>query len=119
MRTFDSNEPPPQHREYEFPTTHWSAVLTAGNSAAPWATEALERFCRTYWAPLYGFIRRQGYSPDDALDLAQGFFARFLARKDVKVADPERGRLRSFLLASLKNFLANEWARGQAQKRGR
>ena len=86
-----------------FPTTHWSVVLTAADSAAPWASEALEQLCRAYWHPVYAFVRRQGYSPDDALDLTQGFFARFLERKQVKLADPDRGRLRSFLLISLKN----------------
>lgn len=101
-----------------FPTTHWSVVLAAADSAAPWAFEALEQLCRTYWRPVYAFVRRQGHRPEDALDLAQGFFARFLERKQVKLADPDRGRLRSFLLSSLKNFLANEYAHAQADKRG-
>lgn len=102
----------------EFPTTHWSAVLAAADSAAPGSHEALEELCRNYWRPVYAFVRRQGHSPDDALDLTQGFFLRFLERKQVKLADPDRGRLRSFLLISLKNFLANEWSRTQAEKRG-
>ena len=80
--------------------------------------EALEQLCRTYWHPVYSFVRRQGRGPDDALDLTQGFFARFLEKKHIKLADPDRGRLRSFLLASLKNFLLNEWANDQAKKRG-
>jgi len=80
--------------------------------------EALEELCGAYWPPVYAFVRRQGHSPDDALDLTQGFFARFLERKQVKLADPDRGRFRSFLLSSLKNFLANDWARAQAEKRG-
>src|SRR5437870_3983811 len=101
-----------------FPTTHWSVVLTAADSAAPWTSEALEQLCHTYWRPIYAFVRRQGQSQEDALDLTQGFFARFLERKQIKLADPDRGRLRSFLLASLKNFLANERSRGQAEKRG-
>jgi len=92
--------------------------LAAGDSAAPWAHEALEELCRTYWRPVYAFVRRQGHGPDDALDLTQGFFARFLERKQVKLANPDRGRLRSFLLISLKNFLVNEWSRAQAEKRG-
>ena len=81
-------------------------------------SEALEELCRTYWRPIYAFVRREGHGSEDAMDLTQGFFARFLERKQVKLADPDRGRLRSFLLASLKNFLANEWAHAQAQKRG-
>ena len=93
-------------------------MLTAADSAAPWASEALEQLCRAYWHPVYAFVRRQGYRPDDALDLTQGFFARFLEKKQVKLADPNRGRLRSFLLASLKNYLLNEWSRAQAEKRG-
>jgi len=114
----DPKEQSPQRFAGEFPTTHWSVVLAAADSAAPWALEALEELCRTYWGPVYAFVRRQGYSPDDALDLTQGFFARFLERKQVKLADRDRGRLRSFLLVSLKNFLANEWSHWQAEKRG-
>jgi RNA polymerase sigma-70 factor (ECF subfamily) len=93
-------------------------VLGAADSAAPGAPEALEELCHTYWRPVYAFVRRQGHSVDDALDLTQGFFARFLERKQVKLADPDRGRLRSFLLVSVKTFLANDWARAQAEKRG-
>ena len=114
----DPKEQAPQRLAGEFPTTHWSVVLAAADSAVPWAPEALEELCRTYWSPVYAFVRRQGYSPDDTLDLTQGFFARFLERKQVKLADRDRGRLRSFLLVSLKNFLANEWSHGQAKKRG-
>ena len=92
--------------------------MAAADSAAPWAFEAREQLCRTYWRPVYGFVRRQGHSPEDAQDLTQEFFARFLERKQVKLADPDRGRLRSFLLSSLKNFLANERAYARAEKRG-
>ena len=105
-------------RRAEFPTTHWSVVVAAADSVGPGALEALEELCRTYWRPVYSFIRRQGHGVDDALDLAQEFFARFLERKLVKRADPNRGRLRSFLLVSVKSFLANDWARAQAEKRG-
>jgi RNA polymerase sigma factor (sigma-70 family) len=107
-----------QGHRAEFPTTHWSVVATASDSAAPGAPEALEKLCRTYWHPVYFFVRRQGHGPEDALDLTQGFFARFLEKKQVKLADPDRGRLRSFLLISLKNFLVNEWSRAQTEKRG-
>lgn len=102
----------------DFPTTHWSVVATAADPAAPGADSALAELCRVYWHPVYSFVRRQGYGPDDALDLTQGFFARFLERQQVRRADPGRGRMRSFLLASLKHFLLNEWARSQAEKRG-
>src|SRR3989442_6010586 len=108
----------PQRHRAEFPATHWSVVLTAADSAAPGTREALEQLCRPYWLPVYGFFRRQGQSPDDALDLTQGFFAQFLERKQINLADRDRGRLRSFLLSSLKNFLVNQWARAQAEKRG-
>src|SRR5262245_39407495 len=90
-----------------FTTTHWSVVLDAANSAAPGAQEALEKLCRTYWYPLYAYVRRQGHSPEDAQDLTQAFFARFLEKRLVQSADPERGRFRSFLLTALKHFLVN------------
>jgi RNA polymerase sigma-70 factor (ECF subfamily) len=93
-------------------------VLAAADSVGSGAPEALEELCRTYWRPVYAFVRRQGHGVDDALDLTQGFFARFLENKQVKLADPNRGRLRSYLLVSVKNFLANDWARAQAEKRG-
>ncbi len=102
----------------QFRTTHWSVVLKAAQTKLPEADQALSILCQNYWYPLYAFIRRQGYSPHDAQDLAQGFFARFLEKKDFKVADRAKGRFRSFLLASLKHFLANEHDRAMAQKRG-
>ena len=101
-----------------FATTHWSVVLAAGDAAAPQAEAALAELCRTYWYPLYAFIRRKGHSPHDAQDLTQEFFARLLEKKYLQLADRERGRFRSFLVKSLKHFLVNEWVRGQAQKRG-
>ncbi len=101
-----------------FATTHWSVVLSAADTAAPEGQAALEELCRTYWYPLYAFVRRQGYSPEDAQDLTQEFFTRFLQRKYFQLADRERGRFRSFLLTSLKHFLVNEWERATAQKRG-
>lgn len=101
-----------------FATTHWSVVMTAGQEASPQAEAALETLCRTYWYPLYAFIRRQGHSPHDAQDLTQAFFARFLEKNFLGDVQRERGKFRSFLLASLKHFLANEWDRAQAQKRG-
>jgi len=102
----------------QMPTTQWNVVLTAAKSTAPFAAEALEQLCRTYWMPVYAFVRRQVYNPDDARDLTQEFFAHLLESKKLKFADPVRGRFRCFLLASLKNFLAGEWRRTQAKKRG-
>src|SRR5438270_9058099 len=100
-----------------FVTTHWSVVLTAqGHSAA--ADEALEKLCRTYWWPLYGFVRRNGYGAEDAQDLTQGFFAVLLERRDLDVVRREKGRLRSYLLVSLKNFLAKATRRELTMKRG-
>jgi len=100
-----------------FATTQWSVVLTAqGESAA--AEKALEKLCRIYWWPLYGYVRRQGYAPDEAQDLTQGFFALFLERRDFDEVRKEKGRLRSYLLGSLKNFLNNADRRAMAIKRG-
>lgn len=98
-----------------FQTTHWSVVLQAasGDSGA-----ALERLCRAYWFPLYSFVRRQGYDPHDSQDLTQGFFELFLAKHYLKDVDREKGQFRSFLLASLKHYLANEWKKAGRQKRG-
>src|SRR3979411_1721153 len=100
-----------------FATTHWSVVLTAQGSS-PGADEALEKLCRTYWRPLYAFVRRQGHGVDEAQDLTQGFFERILERRDLNVVRQEKGRLRSYLLVSLKHFLANERHRAVAVKRG-
>src|SRR6266576_3504489 len=100
-----------------FVTTHWSVVLTAqGHSAA--ADEALEKLCRTYWWPLYGFVRRNGCNPEEAQDLTQGFFAMLLERRDLDVVRREKGRLRSYLLVSLKNFLGKARRRELTMKRG-
>ncbi len=101
-----------------FATTHWSVVLQAGQTDSPDAPEALEALCRTYWYPLYVYVRRQGQSPHDAQDLTQEFFARLLEKKHLRLADPERGKFRAFLLKSLKHFLVNEWEKARAQKRG-
>jgi RNA polymerase sigma factor (sigma-70 family) len=101
-----------------FQTTHWSLVLMAANDPSPQSAEALEKLCGAYWYPLYAFVRRQGHSPEDASDLTQEFFTHLLESNALAHADREKGRFRSFLLASLKNLLANEWKRGQRQKRG-
>ena len=101
-----------------FATTHWSVVLTAQRSDSTRAQAALSVLCRTYWYPLYAYVRRQGQSPEDAQDLTQEFFARLLARNYLADVSRDKGRFRSFLLAALKHFLANEWDRARAAKRG-
>ena len=101
-----------------FATTHWSVVLAAKDKNSPACAQALETLCQTYWYPLYAFIRGSGYSPDDAQDLTQGFFAQLLAKDYLRVVEPERGRFRTFLKMALKRFLAHEWERGRAEKRG-
>ena len=100
-----------------FTTTHWSVVLQA-QGESPAAQEALEDLCRTYWRPIYGFVRREGARPEEAKDITQGFFALILERKDFSSVRQEKGRLRSFLLASLKHFMANERRDAAAIKRG-
>lgn len=101
-----------------FVTTHWTVVQTAGNRQSPEADVALESLCRTYWFPLYAYIRRRGYAKADAEDLAQAFFTCFLAKNYLNGLNAERGKFRAFLLAAAKHFLANEWDKSQAQKRG-
>jgi len=99
-------------------TTQWSAVLAAGRTDTTHSQVALEQLCRNYWPPLFAYVRRLGHSPEDAQDLTQEFFARFLEQRAMAKADPGRGRFRSFLLASFKHFLAHEWEKARAQKRG-
>lgn len=101
-----------------FHTTHWTVVLAAREKDGNAAQEALASLCSTYWYPLYAFIRRQGASPHEAEDLTQEFFFRFLERNALERVHPADGRFRSFLLACLKNFLANERERASAQRRG-
>ncbi len=101
-----------------FAATRWTVVLAAGRGQSPQAEQALEQLCQTYWYPLYAYVRRRGYEAHEAEDLTQGFFARLLAKKDLAGVDRTKGKFRSFLLASLKHFLANEWDKAQAQKRG-
>ncbi len=106
-----------QHGAVAFTTTHWSVVLEA-QGESPAAQEALEKLCRIYWWPLYGFVRRQGYSPEEAQDLTQGFFELLLERRDLNAVRQEKGRLRSYLLTSLKNFLGKAHRRAMTVKRG-
>jgi RNA polymerase sigma-70 factor (ECF subfamily) len=101
----------------EFHTTHWSAVLAAGGTDSA-AKSALTRLCTAYWDPLYAFLRRSGYSIEDAEDLTQGFFAHLLERRSLATLTQDKGRFRSFLLASLKNYAGHVRERAHAQKRG-
>jgi len=101
-----------------FATTHWSLVLRAGQRDAAGAAEALEKLCRAYWFPLYAFARREGCGPDEAQDTTQEFFSRLLAKDSLQLADPNRGRFRSFLLASFKHMMANERRNAARLKRG-
>jgi DNA-directed RNA polymerase specialized sigma24 family protein len=101
-----------------FLTTRWSLVLAAGDRTSPASETALAILCETYWHPVYGFVRRSGYSSDDARDLTQTFFARLLEKELLKQARPDRGRFRSFVLASLRHFLFNVYDSRHALKRG-
>ncbi len=101
-----------------FATTHWTVVLLGGRAPAPGASQALSVLCQSYWSPIYAYVRRRGYSAPDAQDLTQEFFARLLAKNYLRQVDRTKGRFRSFLLAAVNHFLANEWDRTQAAKRG-
>lgn len=101
-----------------FPPTRWSVVLAATQQPAPEAEAALETICRAYWYPLYAFVRRSGQSPYDAQDLTQEFFRQLLEKRWLEAADRKKGKLRTFLVTALKHFMAKEWRRAAAQKRG-
>jgi RNA polymerase sigma factor (sigma-70 family) len=105
-------------RNAQFTATHWSLVLEAGQSQTGQSTAALQKLCGAYWYPLYAFVRRQGYDSFDAEDLTQGFFGYLLESKQLRAADPQLGRFRSFLLCRLKHFLSDECKKARAQKRG-
>jgi RNA polymerase sigma-70 factor (ECF subfamily) len=102
----------------QFLTTRWSVVRAAGRGASPDARRALEELCRSYWYPLYAYVRRRGHAPDDARDLVQGFFASFLEHRSLDGLGREGGRFRSYLLGALAHFLSNEHERSRAEKRG-
>lgn len=108
----------PKQRDRSFVPTRWSVVLSAANDTGPVAAQAMSTLCETYWYPLYAFVRRQGHNPHDAEDLTQAFFARLLEKRYLAGIQREGGRFRSFLLTALKRFLANEWDRARAAKRG-
>jgi RNA polymerase sigma-70 factor (ECF subfamily) len=101
-----------------FATTHWSVVLAAKEGDSPSVQEALEKLCRTYWYPIYAYLRRRGCGEQDAQDLTQGFFAQLLERRSIQGVEREKGKFRSFLLASLNYYVADERDRANAQKRG-
>jgi RNA polymerase sigma-70 factor (ECF subfamily) len=101
-----------------FATTHWSVVLAAGEGSSESAQTALETLCRAYWYPIYVYVRRKGYGPDEAPDLTQEFFTQVIAKKHLRLADPDKGKFRTFLLVTLDYFLAREWSRAHRQKRG-
>ncbi len=108
---------PSQSKNVVFESTHWSVVLRARDEDEE-AREALEQLCHSYWYPLYAFARRSGKSPDDAADITQGFFAQLIERQGLSKIAPEKGRFRTFLLASLKNFIRNDRRHNATLKRG-
>lgn len=110
----ESNMRRPAYSNALFPSTLWSVVRQAGEDSRP----ALERLCQAYWPPLYAYVRRRGYQPQDAQDLTQEFFARLLEDYSLRGVHENKGRFRSFLLASIKNLLSNEWKHATRQKRG-
>jgi RNA polymerase sigma factor (sigma-70 family) len=114
----ESTEAPGAVAQPLFATTHWSVIWAAAQGDTPQSATALEGLCRTYWSPLYAYVRRHGYSPEDAQDLTQAFFAHLLRKDFLHGVEPEKGRFRSFLLACLKHFLADEWEKGRTAKRG-
>jgi RNA polymerase sigma-70 factor (ECF subfamily) len=101
-----------------FATTHWSVVLAAGQSDTALAHGALEALCKAYWYPIYVYVRRKGHGPDEAQDLTQEFFAQLIRKEQLQLADRNKGKFRTFLLAMLDYFLAREWSRAHRQKRG-
>ncbi|MGA2051672.1 MAG: sigma-70 family RNA polymerase sigma factor [Opitutales bacterium] len=106
------------HGPGRFATTRWTVVLAAGRETSPQAARALEELCGAYWYPLYAYVRRRGHGREDAEDLTQEFFARLLERDYLQAAARAKGRFRTFLLVAFQRFLANEWDRARAQKRG-
>jgi len=113
-----ASQPEPSGTSGQFTTTHWSVVVAAGRRDSPDATAALENLCRTYWYPLYAYVRRRGYEAPDAEDLTQELFARLLEKDFPAGITPDGGRFRSYLLTALNHFLVNEWKSRQAGKRG-
>src|SRR5262245_59909741 len=101
-----------------FATTHWSVVVAAGQAGSVPARQAFEPLCRAYWYPIHVYVRRKGHGPDDAQDLTQEFFAQLISKEHLRLADREKGKFRTFLLAMLDYFLAREWSRAARQNAG-
>jgi RNA polymerase sigma-70 factor (ECF subfamily) len=111
-------DPVPPDGGRHFATTRWTLVTAAGKQNTPESRRALSDLCRLYWYPVYAFVRRRGYTAEDALDLTQGFFTRLIDKNDLAAADRTRGRFRAWLLTAVKHYLANEWDKATAEKRG-
>jgi len=118
MPDTNSSKPATPHSDARFATTHWTVVLAAGSPDSSRYREALEALCRTYWYPIYAYLRRRGHTPHQAEDYIQGFFTYLLEKRALCRADPRRGKFRSFLLGTLKHYLTGERNRAQALKRG-
>ncbi len=114
----DSELPSTAARNAEFPSTHWSLILRAGDSTSGDAAAAIRYLCETYWYPLYAYVRRRGLDADRASDVTQGFFAQFLSGRGIESVHPDKGRLRAYLLASIKNYLKNQWREERTVRRG-
>ncbi|MCX6886326.1 MAG: sigma-70 family RNA polymerase sigma factor [Verrucomicrobia bacterium] len=118
MRQSENGEVSQSDQGGAFRTTRWSLVMSAGDPSCPQATEAMEKLCRAYWYPLYAYLRKQGRNKESAEDLTQGLFARLLRLNSFGQVRPEKGRFRTFLLSSLKNFLSDQYDKERAIKRG-
>lgn len=118
----DSNstdgQPTPGAQQRRFATTHWSVVVAAGRGSSAESRQALASLCEDYWYPLYAYVRRRGYQPAEAQDLTQGFLTQVIEKGVIAAADQQRGRFRSFLLASLNHYVHHQWRHDQARKRG-
>jgi RNA polymerase sigma factor (sigma-70 family) len=118
LTKLNNSTPANEARNRAFVTTHWSVVLAAGRNDTTGAVDALTQLCQTYWYPLYAYVRHRGYSPHDAQDLTQEFFARLLAKNSLAEVTRVGGKFRSFLLTAMNRFLVDEWRKNQAAKRG-
>src|SRR5690348_14867403 len=114
----ESSAAPPGPTPSAFVTTQWTLVIAAARSSEPGGHKALAKLCESYWYPVYAFVRRRGHSPEEALDLTQGFFARLMEKNSLATADAAKGRFRSWLLGAVKHYISNERERAAAQKRG-
>jgi RNA polymerase sigma-70 factor (ECF subfamily) len=113
-----TDEPSLQPARAQFPSTHWSRVAEAADLESPGTKDALTTLCKSYWYPLFVFVRSQGHKAEEASDLVQQYFARLLEGRVLAAADPAKGRFRTFLIADCKNFLSHQRVRARALKRG-